>query len=101
MVEEAAKTVRLIFTAYTHGLGMKAIARLLNEQKRKTPAEMQKELLGKRMPVAYEVITKKYLWDSRMVSRILKDESYTGTLICHKSERNKINKTFRLTEPEE
>lgn len=36
-----------------------------------------------------------------MVSRILQDESYIGTLICHKSERNKINKTFRFTEPEE
>lgn len=36
-----------------------------------------------------------------MVGRILKDESYIGTLICHKSERNKINKTFRFTNPEE
>ena len=36
-----------------------------------------------------------------MVGRILQDESYIGTLICHKSERNKINKTFRFTEPEE
>ena len=26
---------------------------------------------------------------------------YTGTLICHKSERNKINKTFRFTEVDE
>ena len=33
--------------------------------------------------------------------RILRDESYIGTLICHKSERNKINKTFRFTDPEE
>ena len=36
-----------------------------------------------------------------MVGRILQDERYTGTLICYKSERNKINKTFRFTEPEE
>ena len=36
-----------------------------------------------------------------MVSRILQDEAYTGTLICHKSERNKINKTFRFTEAAE
>ena len=36
-----------------------------------------------------------------MVARILRDESYLGTLICHKSERNKINKTFRFTDPEE
>ena len=36
-----------------------------------------------------------------MVGRLLKDEAYTGTLICHKSERNKINKTFRFTEAAE
>ena len=36
-----------------------------------------------------------------MVGRILRDESYIGTLICHKSERNKINKTFRFTEESE
>ena len=36
-----------------------------------------------------------------MIARILRDESYVGTLICHKSERNKINKTSRFTEPEE
>lgn len=47
------------------------------------------------------MILKKYLWDATMVGRILKDESYIGTLICHKSERNKINKTFRFIDPEE
>ena len=31
----------------------------------------------------------------------MRDESYIGTLICHKSERNKINKTFRFTDLEE
>ena len=101
IVEEAAETVRLIFTSYVGGSGMKAIARMLNEQKRKTPAQMQLTLLNKRMPNTYNSIKKKYLWDATMVSRILQDESYIGTLTCHKSERNKINKTFRFTEPEE
>lgn len=101
IVEEAAETVRLIFTSYVGGSGMKAIARMLNEQKCKTPALMQLALLNKRMPNTYNSIKKKYLWDATMVSRILQDESYIGTLICHKSERNKINKTFRFTEPEE
>jgi len=101
VVEEAAETVRLIFTSYVGGSGMKAIARMLNEQKHKTPAQMQLALLNKRMPNTYNSIKKKYLWDATMVSRILQDESYIGTLICHKSERNKINKTFRFTEPEE
>ena len=101
VVEEAAETVRLIFSAYVGGSGMKAIARTLNEQRRKTPALMQTELLNKRLPNTQDGILKKYLWDATMVARILRDESYIGTLICHKSERNKINKTFRFTAPEE
>ena len=83
------------------GSGMKTIARTLNEQRRKTPAFMQLELLNKSLPNTQDVILKKYLWDATMIARILRDESYVGTLICHKSERNKINKTFRFTEPEE
>ena len=101
IVEEAAETIRLIFSAYVGGSGMKAIARTLNEQRRKTPALMQMELLNKRLPNTQDGILKKYLWDATMVARILRDESYIGTLICHKSERNKINKTFRFTDPEE
>ena len=101
VVEEAAETVRLIFSAYVGGSGIKAIARTLNEQRRKTPALMQMELLNKRLPNTQDGILKKYLWDATMVARILRDESYIGTLICHKSERNKINKTFRFTDPEE
>ena len=101
VVEEAAETVRLIFSAYVGGSGMKAIARTLNEQRRKTPALMQMELLNKRLPNTQDGILKKYLWDATMVARILRDESCIGTLICHKSERNKINKTFRFTDPEE
>ena len=101
VVEESAETVRLIFSAYVGGSGMKAIARTLNEQRRKTPALMQMELLNKRLPNTQDGILKKYLWDATMVARILRDESYIGTLICHKSERNKINKTFRFTDLEE
>lgn len=102
IVPEAAETIHLIFASYIGGMGLKAIARMLNEEKRKTPAQMQMELLGKRMPERLEnEIKKKYLWDGTMVGRLLKDEAYTGTLICHKSERNKINKTFRFTEAAE
>ena len=102
IVPEAAETIHLIFASYLSGMGLKAIARLLNEEKRKTPAQMQMALLGKRMPERLETeIKKKYLWDGTMVGRLLKDEAYTGTLICHKSERNKINKTFRFTDAAE
>ena len=101
IVPEAAETIRLIYSSYRSGMGFKAIAKILNEQHRKTPAKMQRELLGKRLPREQERILKKYLWEATMVGRILQEEAYTGTLICHKSERNKINKTFRYTTPEE
>ena len=101
IVPEAAETIHLIFSSYLDGKGVKAIAAMLNENGNKTPALMQKHLIGKRLPEKQELIIKKYLWDATMVSRILQDESYTGTLICHKSERNKINKTNRATSPDE
>lgn len=101
IVPEAAETVRLIFASYLSGMGLKAIALKLTAEKRKTPAQMQKEILGKRMPHKMEVVVKKYVWDDTMVKRILTDESYIGTLTCHKSERNKIRRTFRFTEEHE
>jgi hypothetical protein len=59
------------------------------------------ELLHKRQPYTYDMVLKRNIWDATMVSRILQNEFYAGTLICHKSERNKINKTFRFTDADE
>lgn len=101
IVEEAAETVRLVFSSYINGKGLKMIARMLNEQKRKTPGQMQLQLLNKHAPYTHDQISIRNIWSAEMVSRILQDESYIGTLICHKSERNKINKTFRFTNPDE
>ena len=50
IVEEAAETIHRIFSLYLSGLGMKAIAKQLNEEKRKTPAQTQWELIQKRQP---------------------------------------------------
>lgn len=101
VVEEAAETVKQIFTLYVGGRGLKAITKLLNEEKRKTPALVQLELLSKRSPNTHDVITKKYLWDATMIKRILENEIYTGTLINHKSERSKINRTYKMVAEEE
>ena len=67
IVEEAAETIRLIFTAYNSGCGLKAIAMMLNERKCKTPAQMQLEMLNKRLPYTQDHISKKYLWDATMI----------------------------------
>lgn len=71
IVEEAAETVRLIYSLYLSGHGLKAIARQLNDEKRKTPAQMQMQLLRKREPYTRDIIRKKNIWEATMVSRIL------------------------------
>ena len=56
IVEEAAETVRLIYSMYLSGSGLKAIAKRLNLEKRKTPAQMQLQLLRKSEPCTYSEI---------------------------------------------
>ncbi len=47
-MDEAADTVRLIFSLYLNGVGLRPISQLLNEQQHKTPAQLQAELYEKR-----------------------------------------------------
>lgn len=95
IVDEAADTVRLIFSLYLSGVGLRPISQLLNQQRRKTPAQLQAELYGKHNP---DIHTDKdgqhiYLWNYTGVKRILSDESYAGTLRNHKAEMHngKVN----------
>ena len=76
VVEEAAVSVRMIYALYLAGNGLKEIARQLNEQRHKTPAQMQMERYGKHHPNIH-----KYIWTYTSVKNILRDESYTGILI--------------------
>lgn len=103
IVEEAAQTVREIFSAYLSGVGLKTIARQLNEERRKTPAQMQLELLRKRMPDCYDhALGRKTpmqihngrrgrdiqpsLWTYASVKNILRAEACAGVLVNHSSE---------------
>lgn len=78
IVEEATETVRMIFTLYVSGHGIKAIARILNEKRRKTPAQLQSELLDKSIPCTFPEISYPYIWINTTVKRVLQDEIYTG-----------------------
>lgn len=96
IVDEAAETVRLIFSLYLSGIGLRPISQLLNEQRRKTPAQLQAELYSKYNP---DIRTDEngqhlYFWNYTGVKRILSDESYTGTLCNHTSEmyNGKVNR---------
>lgn len=101
IVEEAADTVRLIFKLYLDGYGFKQIAKKLNADGVHTPAYYQQTLLGKNVPHTWPQISKQQLWISTTIKRILENEFYAGTLICHKTKTDKINKTFRFIPPEE
>lgn len=101
IVEEAADTVRLIFKLYLDGYGFKQIAKKLNADGVHTPAYYQQTLLGKNVPHTWPQISKQQLWISTTIKRILENKFYAGTLICHKTRTDKINKTFRFIPPEE
>ena len=101
IVEEAADTVRLIFKLNLDGFGFKQIAKKLNADGVHTPAYYQQTLLGKNVPHTWPQISKQQLWISTTIKRILENEFYAGTLICHKTRTDKINKTFRFIPPEE
>ncbi len=101
IVEEAAEIVRQIFNWYVNGYGLKAISKMLNEKGMKTPAYYQHKLLNKRQGNNKPEITFRYLWENNAVKRILQNEFYTGTLVNHKYELSKINKTRKTVPTEE
>ncbi|MCK9479032.1 MAG: recombinase family protein [Firmicutes bacterium] len=101
IVEEAAEIVHQIFNWYVGGYGLKAISKMLNEKGMKTPAYYQHKLLNKRQGNNKPEITFRYLWENNAVKRILQNEFYTGTLVNHKYELSKINKTRKTVPVEE
>lgn len=101
IVEEHAEIVRKIFRLYVSGYGIKAIAKQLNDEGIPSPGYYQKKLLGKRLGYNKPEIAHRYLWENTSVKRILQNEFYIGTLVCHQSYTNKINKVRKLLPPEE
>ncbi len=91
IMEEPANIVRRIFQMYLDGYGLKNIAQTLNNESVKTPRFYQQKYIGKGIPYTKPEITSRYLWEGTAVKRILQNEFYTGTVVCHQSYTNKIN----------
>lgn len=91
IMEEPANIVRRIFQMYLDGYGLKNIAQTLNSEGIKTPGFYQNKYIGKSIPYTKPEITSRYLWEGTAVKRILQNEFYTGTVVCHQSYTNKIN----------
>ena len=81
MVPEAADTVQRIFQLFLSGMTLMPISRILNQEERKTPAQLQMELYGKKNPDV-----RQFLWFYTSVKNILQDESYVGVLYNHQQE---------------
>ena len=101
VAEEAAEIVRIIFKLYVGGHGLKAVAKILNENGHPTPAYYQQKLLNKRSPNHWPEIAKRGIWINTTIKRILKDEIYTGTLVNHKTESVNMGKSTKNIPPEE
>jgi DNA invertase Pin-like site-specific DNA recombinase len=101
IMEEPAAIVRRIFDLYLNGYGLRAIAIMLNADGMKSASYYQHKYLGKKQGYQRPEITFRYLWTSSTVKRILVNEFYIGTVVNHKYEIHKIQKTRNGVPPEE
>jgi len=81
VVPEAADTVQRIFELFLAGMTLMPISRVLNQEERKTPAQLQMELYSKK-----KADVRQFLWSYTSVKNILQDESYVGVLYNHQQE---------------
>lgn len=95
---EAAKIVRLIFDMALAGKTRPEIVKYLNDHNIPTPADYrQKQGRGKG-----NMITPNPLWDHVKVSKLLRQEAYTGKLIMRKHiQPVPCVKKYRKTSPDE
>ena len=80
---------------FLDGMTLMPISRILNQETRKTPAQFQMELYGKKKPDI-----RQFLWSYTSVKNVLQDESYVGVLYNHQDEV-RDGKRFRKVPEEE
>lgn len=97
IVPEAAEAVRIIYSLYLKGAGLKEITRELNQKAFKTPAQLRYE---KSRSDFNSQPRNGYLWGYTSVKNILRAECYTGTLINH-SRETFVGKGSRVVPEEE
>lgn len=84
--EEAADTVRLIFTLAQQGMRAKGIVKALHEQDIPTPAEYK----AAHGFVGHDISRSNGIWSESTVARILEDKRYTGMYIIAKREVTEV-----------
>ena len=101
IVDECAEGVKVIYDLYIKGYGHKNIARYMNDHGYKSPAQYQKESIGKEVGNKTTKMAREYKWSERTVERILGNQAYIGILVCRKTSTSKIRKTRRNTDKSE
>ena len=91
--EEVREAIETIYNLYEEGFGTTAIANKLNiEYDFKNPSIVEAERF-KRDNKDHRDIRRsvREYWETDMINKILKDETYTGTLVTHKKELQGIH----------
>lgn len=84
--EEVREAVQTIYKLYLQGYGFDAITRKLNlEFDFKNPSVVEAERFKKEKGRDIKRSVREY-WEHDMISKILRDKTYVGTLVTHKKE---------------
>lgn len=84
--EEAAETVRKIYALYLEGVPVRKIAELLNEQQIFPPTEYKRKVQNLSY-VNRQGREQVQRWNAPTIYTILKNPTYTGAMVQHKTEK--------------
>lgn len=97
--EPAAEVVRMIYSLYLSGVGIRGIVRRLNESGIPNPSTY-KRMQG--LNFKARTVGESGLWGDKTVRRILHDEMYVGTMVQGKNQKiNYKSKAIRSCVPDE
>lgn len=97
--ESAAEIVRMIYSLYLSGVGIRGIVRRLNEHGIPNPSTY-KRMQG--LNFKARTVGDSSLWCDKTVRRILRDEMYIGTMVQAKNKKiNYKSKAIRSCTPDE
>ena len=97
--EPAAEIVRMIYSLYLSGVGIRGIVRRLNEKGIPNPSTY-KRMQG--LNFKARTVGDSSLWCDKTVRRILRDEMYIGTMVQGKNQKvNYKSKAVRSCMPDE
>lgn len=97
--EPAAEVVRMIYSLYLSGVGIRGIVRRLNERGIPNPSTY-KRMQG--LNFKARTVGDSSLWCDKTVRRILRDEMYVGTMVQGKNQKvNYKSKAVRNCMPDE